>query len=85
MKITMQGKLLTIAAVIELLTEPDAVGLIIGRVTGAALLALGISCWGARSDSGGAARSGTLWAITLYNIAVGFLLVVFGAMEWLAA
>jgi hypothetical protein len=59
--------------------EPDSAGRLIGRVAGVALLALGISCWGARVDPGGPARWGTLWAITLYNAGAGFLLVAFAA------
>jgi len=51
----------------------------IGRVTGVALAALGVSCWGAIADNGGAARSGTLRAITLYNAGAGLCLVLFGA------
>jgi hypothetical protein len=58
---------------------PDRVGLMIGRVAGVALLALGIACWGARTDSGGPARAGTLRAITLYNLGAGLLLVLFAA------
>jgi hypothetical protein len=42
------------------------------------MLTLGVACWGARADSRGAARAGTLWAITLYNGGVGVLLVLFG-------
>lgn len=71
--------------------ETDSAGLMIGRVAGAALLSLGIACWGARTDLGGAARSGTLRAITFYNAGAGLLLVVFavtgkagGMMVWSA-
>src|SRR5262245_20733449 len=59
--------------------ELDAVVLMIGRVSGVALLSLGIACWGARADSGGAARMGTLQAISLYNAGAGLLLVMFAA------
>lgn len=57
----------------------DSVGLMIGRVGGVGLLSLGIACWGARTDTGGAAQTGTLRAITLYNAGAGLLLVVFAA------
>ena len=57
----------------------DASGVLIGRIAGVALFALGIACGGARPDAGGAARSGTLKAITLYNAGVGLVLVVSGA------
>jgi hypothetical protein len=94
---TMQGRLLTVAGVLECLVglalllspgittafllgaEPGAVGSMIGRVAGVALLSLGIACWGARADAGGAARTGTLGAITLYNAGAGLLLVPFAA------
>jgi len=94
---TLRGRLLTVAGVLECLVglalvlsprittalllgaEPDSVGVMIGRVAGAALLSLGIACWGARADAGGAARIGTLRAITLYNAGAGLLLVVFAA------
>jgi hypothetical protein len=57
--------------------EPDRVGLMIGRVAGVALLALGISCWSVRTDSGGAAVAGTRAGITFYNAGAGVLLVLY--------
>jgi hypothetical protein len=57
--------------------EAHADGLMIARVAGVALAALGIACWWARADVGGAAVTGTLNAITLYNAGVGLLLVWF--------
>jgi hypothetical protein len=57
--------------------QTDGVGLMIGRVTGVLMLALGVACWGARADLGGAARAGTIRAITLYNAGAGILLVLF--------
>lgn len=59
--------------------EPGAVGSMIGRVAGVALLSLGITCWSAKADAGGAARKGTLGAITLYNAGAGLLFVLFAA------
>jgi len=59
--------------------EPQSEGLMIGRIAGVALLSLGIACWGASADAGGAARTGTLRAITLYNLGAGLFLVVFAA------
>jgi hypothetical protein len=59
--------------------KPDGVGLMICRVAGVALPSLGIACWGARTDAGGDARSGTLRAITFYNFGAGLLLLVFAA------
>ena len=71
--------------------EPGAVGSMVGRIAGVALLALGIACWGARSDSGGGAHTGTLRAITTYNSGAGLLLLAFvatgkstGVAVWIA-
>jgi hypothetical protein len=70
---------------------PGAVGLMVGRIGGVALLALGMACWGARADSGGAAQAGTLRAITVYNGGAGLLLIAFvatgkayGVAVWIA-
>ncbi len=60
--------------------EPNVAGARLGRVCGVALTALGIACQGARTDSGSAARSGTLKAITFYNAGAGLLLVLFAAI-----
>src|SRR5947209_12411130 len=67
-------------AVFILGAEPNVVGKMLRRVCGVALVALGIACWGARTDSESAARSGTLKAITFYNTGVGLLLVLFAAI-----
>ena len=71
--------------------DPDGVGLMVGRVAGVMLLSLVIACWGARQDSGGAARSSTLGAITLYNAGTGGFFVLFaitgqavGLVIWVA-
>ncbi|HEY7063833.1 MAG TPA: hypothetical protein VII06_20310 [Chloroflexota bacterium] len=58
---------------------PGPAGVMIARVAGVALTALGVACRGASRDSGGAARSGTETAITIYNAGAGLLLVLFGA------
>ncbi len=60
--------------------KPNVVGMMLGRVCGVALVALGLACWGARTDSECAARSGTLKAMTFYNAGVGFLLLLFAAI-----
>ena len=67
-------------AVFILGAEPNVVGKMLRRVCGVALVALGIACWGARTDSESAARSGTLKTITFYNAGVGLLLVLFAAI-----
>jgi hypothetical protein len=49
-------------------------GLLMGRLAGAALLSLGLACWGARTDSRGPAGAGLLTAMSVYNLAaVGLL------------
>lgn len=57
--------------------EPHEDGLMLARIAGVALFALGAACWGARADSGSAASSGTLNAITIYNAGAGLLLVAY--------
>lgn len=52
----------------------------VGRVAGAALLALGIACWAMRIDSLGKAARGFVGAMLFYNIAV-ILLLVYSLME----
>jgi len=49
-------------------------GLIIGRVLGAALFALGAACWLARNDAQSRTAVGLIGAMLLYNIAAVSLL-----------
>jgi hypothetical protein len=48
--------------------------LLVSRVTGAALLALGLACWLGRGDKGGAAQLGLLTGILIYDAAAAALL-----------
>lgn len=51
-----------------------AVGLVVGRVCGAALLSLGIACLLAHDESGPRASNGLIVAILVYDITVTALL-----------
>jgi hypothetical protein len=64
------------AVVLVLLGSPldSAAGLVIGRVLGAALIALGAACWIARDDAQGRTAAGLVAAMLQYNIAVVSLL-----------
>lgn len=57
----------------EGLTSPPA--LVLGRVTGAALIAIGVACWLARNDGRSGARTGLLAGLLIYNLAVPILLL----------
>jgi hypothetical protein len=64
------------SVVLALLGSPldSPAGVIIARVLGAALFALGAACWLARDDPGSRAAAGLIAAMLLYNIAAVSLL-----------
>jgi hypothetical protein len=50
-------------------------GVAVGRVAGAAVLALSVACWAARDAGPGKATAGIVAAMLLYNVVVVALLV----------
>ena len=66
------------AAVMLLLGSPldNPAGLTLGRVAGAALLALGVACWLARHDAESRPAVGLIMAMLLYNSAAVLFLTV---------
>ena len=48
---------------------------VVARIAGGALLALGVACWFASSDIGSRAAYGVIVAMLVYNVAVAALLV----------
>jgi len=57
----------------ESLDAPAA--LVVARVAGAALLALGVACWLARNDQQSRTATGLIAALLLYNVAAVSVLV----------
>jgi hypothetical protein len=55
------------------LSSPQS--LVLGRVTGATLIALGVTCWLARKGDRGAAQTGLVAGMLIYNLAVPMLLM----------
>ena len=72
--------------------EPALEALIVGRLGGVGLFALGIAFWLARDDNGSCAQKALLWGITFYNVgtcvvlalAEFMLLHLAGITLWLA-
>jgi hypothetical protein len=60
--------------------EPSPEALIVGRVGGAALLAIGVACWLARDDRGGRSQHGLLWGMLIYNVGACAVLTFAGSM-----
>lgn len=54
--------------------------LLVGRVAGAALLAIGIASWQARNDNRTPAQLGLLMALVIYNLAATSLLTFSGTI-----
>jgi hypothetical protein len=73
--------LITVPAVVVRLllgSELLGAGIPLGRLTGVALLTLGIVCWLASSDTQSCAARGIVTAMTLYNIGAVLILACAG-------
>jgi len=57
------------------LTEP--VGVVLGRIAGAAVLALGIACWLAKNGGQNRTTIGLIWALLFYDFS--FVLILLSA------
>jgi hypothetical protein len=68
------------AVVVRLLlgAEISGVAIPLGRVAGAALLALGVACWFAGGDTKSRAGRGLVIAMLVYNVGVAAILAVAG-------
>jgi hypothetical protein len=58
--------------------EITGVGVVMSRVAGAALLAIGVACWPARNDPGGSAQLGLLSGVLIYDLAAAVLFACAG-------
>ena len=60
--------------------EPSPEALVVGRVGGAGLLAIGVACWLAHGDRGSRSQHGLLWGILSYNVGACVALAFAGSM-----
>jgi hypothetical protein len=51
------------------------IGMVVARIAGAALLALGVACWLARDEGRGRSVLGLIVALLLYNLAATVVLI----------
>ena len=58
--------------------ESGQEALLLGRILGTALLAVGVGCWLARRDPGGPAQHGILAGVLIYDVAAAALLAYAG-------
>src|SRR5713101_5022879 len=75
------GLMATPSVVIRLLLGSPldtSAAVMLGRVAGAALLALGVACWLARDDTQSRAARGLVVAMLIYNVATVTVLVFAG-------
>jgi len=62
----------------------NPVGLLIGRLAGAALLSLGVACWLVRNDEKSGATTGIVIAMLVYNVVALALLTYAGLIVHLS-
>ena len=60
--------------------QPSPEALVVSRVCGAGLLALGVAFWLARDDRGSRSQHGLLWAMLIYNV-VACIVLAFAGWE----
>ena len=60
--------------------QPTVDATFVGRIAGAALLAIGVASWMTRDDTGSAAPRGLLVGLLIYNAVVALLLAYAGAV-----
>ena len=75
------------ALIIQLLfgiSVPSPEALMVGRVAGAALLAIGVACWFARDDSNNSSKHALLCGMLTYNAGACLVLFFAGAVARMA-
>ena len=60
-------------------SSPTPEAIFVGRIAGAALMAMGVACWLARNDQGSLALRALLTGVLLYDLAAAGLLAYAGA------
>jgi hypothetical protein len=60
--------------------EPSPEALVVSRVCGAALLAIGVACWIARHDYGSRSQRGLLWGVLIYDVGACIVLAIAGSI-----
>jgi hypothetical protein len=58
--------------------ESSLEALVVGRIGGAGLLALGVACWFARDDRASRSQYALLWAMLIYNVGACVALALAG-------
>lgn len=60
--------------------KPSPEALVVGRICGAGLLAIGVACWFAHGDIGSRSQHGLLWGMLTYNVGACVVLAFAGSM-----